>query len=459
MKNNFNTLKAFNATFHLNSPELMDLRGKTALDLSFQSLARWPFSQKIAFMTSLIAGMAPSKIILCRIDDCMKQFIEGSEDWKYFNKWKQLGYEWISIDGNNRTITINEFLRGEIPIEHGAYKLPSGKTIVIDDTCDTYDTFKNDFKEYVDNNVVVSLTAYVNASRRDLTNLFLNINNGVSLNSQEIRNAILVPFAEWVRNMSTEYYASLSKVFPTEKQRNRRDVDDYIVSMAIYSTFDTQKSIQAAEKDKAYEDKSQVSESTTRTEKLIKETLKFLKYADEGFKKSSTLFNLYMVVTHIIDNNIKIVNNKEFFEWFMSTENRLVGDDKTYIMTTKNGEKRTYASCNATMSKDELQARKEVLMNEFSKILGTLVIPRDENRIFSNPQRYEIWKKQKGISADTKEMIPESEIYNTKKWACDHIVPHEMGGPTTVENGQLVTASYNFRKGNRWSDAVGVVNI
>jgi hypothetical protein len=453
-----NTLKSFNAFFKLNSPELLDLRHKTALDLSFQSLARWPLSQKIAFLTSLITGMAPSKIILCRIDECMSNCIEGSDDWKYFNKWKELGYEWISIDGNNRTITINEFMNGEIPVAHGSYLLPNGKSITIDDTCDTYDTFKPEFKKYVDENVVVSLTAYVNATRADLTNLFLNINNGVSLNSQEIRNAILVPFAEWVREMSTEHYVALSKVFPTEKQRNRRDIDDYIVSMAIFATFDTQQSIQAVEKNKAYEDKSQVSMSTSRSEKLIKETLKYLKYADEGFSKTSTLFNLYMLITHIHDENIKVKDAKKFFEWFMSTENRLVGSDRQ-IMTTKGGESRTYASCNSTMSRDELQARQSEMMKEFRKIIGDLVVARDEERFFSDVQKYQLWKKQKGVCVATNQIIPEHEIYNIKKWHADHIVPYEMGGKTTLENGQLVSASYNMKKGNRWSDAVGVVEV
>lgn len=450
----YNTLHCYNASFKLVDPQLFDLRKKTGLDLSFQSSARWPDDVKTAYVTSLVTGMAPSKIVLCNVEKCLASVIEGSDDWKYFKHWQDQGYEWISIDGNNRTITINEFLEGKISILHGDYTLPNGTTVHIDKTCDKYNTFKKIFRKHVDECVQVSYVAYTNATRFDMTQLFLNINDGVSLNSQEKLNAILVPFSGWVRERVKEHYPVLKKVFPTDKQLVRRAVDDFIVSMAIYSTFATQKSIQLGEKKKAYEDDSAVSRGTSRAEKRIKEVLRLVKkYADDGFKNSSTLFNLYMLTTHIQDSNMKILNEGDFFKWFMATENRLIANDKP-IMTTAGGESRTYNSCNSTMSAPELTARKETLLREFNKVdcLGKLVAVRDEERFYTPAQKYELWEKQGGVCPKTGKEIPEHEINNHKKWQADHILPHDLGGETTIENGQLVCAEYNNKKGNRWSD-------
>ena len=78
----FNTLHCYNASFKLVDPQLLELRKKTGLDLSFQSSARWPAEVKTAFVTSLVAGMAPSKIVLCNVEKCLENVIEGSDDWK-----------------------------------------------------------------------------------------------------------------------------------------------------------------------------------------------------------------------------------------------------------------------------------------------------------------------------------------------------------------------------------------
>ena len=99
------------------------LRASTALDLAFQSEERWDAFKKESFITSLITGMAPSKIVVANIDACIKNLNplddEYKDDLKYFESWKALGFKAISIDGNNRTITIDEYLnnKAKYPVE------------------------------------------------------------------------------------------------------------------------------------------------------------------------------------------------------------------------------------------------------------------------------------------------------------------------------------------------------
>ena len=439
-----------NVDHKLTSPFVRDLKNRTALDLAFQSEQRWDDNQKTKYVTSLVTGMAPSKIVIANIKECLENSDAGSYDYDYFNKWFNLKYQSISIDGNNRTITIQEYMNGKVSIKHGDYLLPSGKVIQIDSSNDTWPKHPAEFRDYINDEVSVTVSEYVNATRDDLTSLFLNINDGMALNQQEKRNPILVPFASWVRDITKQTKDSmLVKVFPTDKQRVRRIIDDYIVGMAIYTTYGTKVSIQAAEKNKAYEDDSTVSAGTKRAGKIIIDFANFVKRnADNELKDSSTLFNLFMTYNHISDNNYVIQDESKFYDWFMSKENKRIGDTKT-IMTTKGGESRTYASCNNTMSSPELTARYEYIVKDLNSVIEDVIFLKDENRLFNKTERYQLWKNQNGKCPETGELIPESEINNDSKWAADHIVPFSKGGKTVIENGQLINKTANLKKSNK----------
>jgi len=439
-----------NVDHKLTSPFIRDLKNRTALDLAFQSEQRWDDNQKTKYVTSLVTGMAPSKIVIANIKECLENSDVGSYDYDYFNKWYKLNYESISIDGNNRTITIQEYMEGKVSIKHGDYLLPSGRVVQIDSSNDTWPKHPSEFRDYINDEVSVTVSEYVNATRADLTLLFLNINDGMALNQQEKRNPILVPFASWVRDITKETYDSmLFKVFPTDKQRIRRVVDDYIVGMAIYTTYGTSVTIQAAEKNKAYEDDSTVGMQTKRAGKIITDFANFVKRnADNELKDSSTLFNLFMAYNHILDNNYVIQNESEFYKWFIAKENKRIGDTKP-IMTTKGGESRTYASCNNTMSSPELTARYEYIVKDLNEVIGEVVFLKDENRLFNKTERYQLWEKQNGVCPETGKTIPESEINDDSKWAADHIIPFSKGGKTIIENGQLIDKTANLKKSNK----------
>ena len=439
-----------NVDHKLTSPFIRDLKNRTALDLAFQSEQRWDDNQKTKYVTSLVTGMAPSKIVIANIKECLENSDVGSYDYDYFNKWYKLNYESISIDGNNRTITIQEYMEGKVSIKHGDYLLPSGRVVQIDSSNDTWPKHPSEFRDYINDEVSVTVSEYVNATRADLTLLFLNINDGMALNQQEKRNPILVPFASWVRDITKETYDSmLIKVFPTDKQRIRRVVDDYIVGMAIYTTYGTSVTIQAAEKNKAYEDDSTVGMQTKRAGKIITDFANFVKRnADNELKDSSTLFNLFMAYNHILDNNYVIQNESEFYKWFIAKENKRIGDTKP-IMTTKGGESRTYASCNNTMSSPELTARYEYIVKDLNEVIGEVVFLKDENRLFNKTERYQLWEKQNGVCPETGKTIPESEINDDSKWAADHIIPFSKGGKTIIENGQLIDKTANLKKSNK----------
>tara|TARA_B100000282_G_C31708951_1_gene480120 strand:+ start:112 stop:1503 length:1392 start_codon:yes stop_codon:yes gene_type:complete len=443
-------------SYEFDSLAIKRLRASTALDLAFQSEERWDDFKKTNFITSLITGMAPSKIVIANIDACIENLNplddEYKDDLKYFESWKGLGFKSISIDGNNRTITIDEYLNNKVTIMHGEYILSNGSVAVIDETNDTFGKHPQELINHIEANVVISVEEYKNCTRADLTLLFLNINDGMTLNQQEKRNAILVDFSKWVRKTTKLHYDNmLKKVFPTDKAKARRVIDEYIVAMAIYAVKGAKVSIQAAEKNKAYETKSPLNSSVVmkKVDNMISNFAKFVKKnVDNKMKNHSTLFNLFMVYKHIMDNDYVIRDEEKFYTWFMASENKRLGNTKP-IMTTKSGDQRTFASCNNTMSSPELKARLKYLVEDLNDKMNEIIFVKDSQRLFTNAQRYQMWVNQNGFCSETGKEIPESEINDDSKWAADHITPFSKGGSTTVENGQLICKQANLKKSNK----------
>lgn len=449
MSKQFNLTVSTNRTLKLISEVTRYFRQRVALDLAFQSESRWEEKQSTSYMTSLITGMAPSKIVVANIPECLNKCVEGSNDYDYFKKWQDKGFEWISIDGNNRTITIDNYLKNAVKLKHGEYCLPDC-VVVINENNDTYDKHPKPLLRFIEENVSLTVSEYVSATRTDLSSIFQNVNDGIALNAQELRNSILVPYAEWVRNMVKDNLQDFKSIFKTDKNYKRRDVDEFVVSASIFTTYGATNGVTKLDRDSAYDDDSAVSKQTKNVSLSLNTLCKIIgKHATPAFKDKSTLFNLYMLIDTMRKNKAVILNEGEFFKWFMTTELDRLKTSEILVVNKKSGEQRNFASCCTTTSKPELAARLDYIMEDFKTIDENIAVVLDPIRIFTPAQRHDAWVKQKGVCLITGLKIPKEEINNHEMWAADHIKPHSKGGRTVVENCQLIQKRENLKKGNK----------
>jgi 5-methylcytosine-specific restriction endonuclease McrA len=422
-------------------------KSKVGLDLSFNRQESWEEKQRSKYLSSLVSGQAPSKIIVANIEECLSLTLEGTLDYQYFKHWQDLGFKFIAIDGNNRTQTIDLFLQGKVAIEHGIYVLPTG-SVSIHAGCDNYKTLPKIFKDYIKENITITLCEYVVATRSGLSRLFTNINDGVTLNPQELRNATLVPFADAVRNMVTENRSSFRTIF---KDNNRLKIDEQIVLMAVYSTFGAEHGVSKKDKDQAYEDNSAVwiNFSTQGGEKRIVDTLKIVdKYAKKSFKYASTLLNFFMVIVELSKQKRTIKDKGKLMTWFLSTEAERLASEEI-LVKKNNGELRNYSSCCDVTSEYTLTARLNFIRKDMAKLTDDIVTELDPDRLFTTQQRFQMWKKQNGVCIATGKTIPQDEINDHELWNADHIVAWILGGETNIENGQLVCSRWNKSKGKK----------
>ena len=446
-----------NFEYSLLSDKMAAFKKKTGLDWSFNRISFldgcyygcWDTKQQTRYITSLITGQAPSKIIVANIKECLEHTIEGSIDYMYFSRWLEEGFENIAIDGNNRAEAMEKYLAGKISIQHGEYII-NGTSFIIDSKNDNFKTHPKILKDHIRESVTICICEYVVATRSDLSRLFININDGIKLNDQELRNAVLVPFADHVRNLAAEYAPKLKMIF--KKGNYRYGVDEQIVLLAVFSAYGAAHGISKKDKDAAYDDNSSVWKNFIQSggKKSIEETLDLIvKYGNAGFKDVSTLLNLHMLICHINKLKIKILDKEQFFKWFMASENSRIGSDLILVARNRGTKQMQsdYAGCCSATSAAFLKARQTFITEDFVKIPKSIVTEIDTERLFTNAQRYILWQRQEGKCLRTGKVIPQEDINNHELWAADHVIPYSLGGETSINNGELVCQKYNLKKG------------
>lgn len=77
------------------------------------------------------------------------------------------------------------------------------------------------------------------------------------------------------------------------------------------------------------------------------------------------------------------------------------------------------------------------------------ILAKDSRRVFSESDRIEIYRRDNGIcSVCIDEGLPELEArVPWSEFEADHIMPHTLGGPTEIWNGQVLCRTHNRQKG------------
>jgi len=232
---------------------------KTKLDLSFQRNSIWTAEHQRNYVLSLLKGTTFTDIIVANVEECLKysRKINDIRSIEYFTKMEEKGYKNVSLDGNNRSTSIYNFLNGILKLKD--------ITLIDDNGNEEYfnvfsykDLEKKNFKkvkEQIDK-IEINTTVMTKLTRNDLNNTFLMLNEGVAVNEQEKRNALGTNMSKFVRTISEKYQYILETKY-TKKDNNvikkeegvleekvwkiRRD--DQIISTLIYFELNTNASL------------------------------------------------------------------------------------------------------------------------------------------------------------------------------------------------------------------------
>ena len=441
--------------------EFTDLKLDKSIKLepSFQrgtdDVSSWNDENKKHYIHSTLVGTATNFIHLVDVKKAI-DYNEGGdpESYEYFKKLDKEGYIYLSIDGNNRSISLKDFRNNTFKMFQKEYMLPR---VMIDVKSEyaTYKTMDSRLRESFDE-TNINLIIYSNVTFKKCSELFRDVNRGKSLNDQQFRQSYICKTADFVREQRTKFLKSLQN-FMTESEIRELKGDEFIAKMISYAFY--------GETDKKKLDKLYFEPKSGHVETLrlfSKNNPSFLKTLNNFFKdilvgtnklSPNSVFDYYKLLSKYENDNVKVDNRKEFYELWLDTYCSLQSDNDTlYSIKGENIE----TTFNDTIRKTQV-AFSEFRQEEIRKRIESVAIEKgyliqqgeNKDREFTTFQKFKLWKKQDGKSTITKKDIPLTEIYDHTKWQADHIKSWDQGGLTTIDNGQLIESSINASLGNK----------
>lgn len=412
----------------------------TYVDESYQRFEVWDNSSKKEFILSLYKGLIANSIIIIHVGQAKynAEKLGNKNDYNYFQSIEEMGYKYISIDGNNRSQTINKYYNNEM------------QTLLGDED-------REEFEE-----LEVSIVVFENITKEDIHQLAIVTNKGTSWNAQESRNAINSEISYFIRDTRKEVIDTI--LTSIKKSDNKRMIiDETIVKMLSYEVNGKTK-LDKKILDSLYKRE----EVDTRKFKTNIKTLKTCLDSHGNRSKMSRydLFNLYCVISYFNKNNIKITNTEKFYTDFYET-NMLRKTSKTKY-NSENGKTLTWDYICGNFALD-YDLKLNTILGDLN--IGEYTTKLDNKRGFSLNDKINIWEKSNGkVRVNNNDNPINNEVYNpnenvdfievtisqllTEEYVVDHIIPHGNGGETDISNGEITSKDFNLWKSNKFYDSM-----
>lgn len=194
----------------------------------FQRPVAWKSEDRKLFFNSILMNRAEGTFVLVDIEQCIDRLeyagATDSDTYKFFKQYHNEGYKYFILDGNNRLSFIVSLLQNEYNIPEGRYEFITDE---INGNISSFTVRKgkqkfSDLPERVQR-VIRSrkavLSVYTQITLEGMSDVFQNVNSGVPLNGQELRNAYSSAWAEYVRSLGHEIAPLLSMMFPDHIHR------------------------------------------------------------------------------------------------------------------------------------------------------------------------------------------------------------------------------------------------
>ena len=453
--------------------------GKIYLDDSFQSYSRWVLETNQKYMRSLLEGRAPTPITLGKIstlrDNIEISFGKEHPDYKFYQDLLDRGYEYITIDGNNRDLCVSAFIAGLFALVLGTYEIgEQGDPIhkfVADKSGSRFEDLSPEVQQAVES-ILMNIHLVTSATREDLAHLFAAINEGINLNDQEKRNAIVCRLGQMVRDCVKANETAFAEIY-TEKARVRRTPDQLVVDISILVAHGCI-TIGPKVRTKAYGDDTDEAASFKTTKKIVKQLCDLVvDFGVDGLKAGkktdSNLIDLTLLLIYMNKHSIIIKDRQAFYDQFVIAQAKRV-DDPTELWN--NGRKdddpkgfkeatdwRGYAGIQKNLQQNFLEIREGVLVRSLADFEEGVLCYKDNTRNFKRESGFlvRLWESQGRKCAISGKKILPRQLFDGKLVQVDHVKPHSKGGQTVEANAQLTFALENQKKGAKYDEELGDV--
>ncbi len=387
------------------------------------------------------------------------------------------------IDGQQRITAVQEFFNNKYPLPKSLADINKnlpGKN---------YEDLDTDIRIFVDKELEYQADIIKNIDDPNCvehqviaTKVFRRLQEGESLNPMEVAHAQL---SSLTRNFIVKYAddqtfdfekykpvdgnPDLHKFFSLLNVSNKRMKHLQLMARFVlieegdgYAELSDKKIeafIRSAKKDDG------IGNFSFENEKVAKDTLKVLNVFYSIFKGNELpdsesviqelsieyfIISIYLLVRHVnkyyvMDDKTKAIM-REFVYYFHIRWKKV---DKTKV--TEDTDLLTFSNKRQHGEKN-LEDRDSILRHVFFEYLKKNdkgLIEKDDKRAFSEPERIEIYRRDKGLCQQClrENKSEEEAAVSWSNYQADHVIPHSKGGRTIVENAELLCRRCNQSKG------------
>jgi hypothetical protein len=349
----------------------------------FQRPIAWKADDRKKFFNSMLMNRVEGTFVLVDVRRCIARLdnlgqYEG-ETYSFFKKFSDEGYKYVILDGNNRMCFIKSLFDDEYTIPEGKYEFIS------DELAGTISSFtvrkgKQKFSDLPERVRSVlkerqaSISLYTQISFDGMSDVFQNVNSGVPLNAQELRNAYSTKWADFVREISDEVSSLLGKLFKDHRFRLKGEewIVDCLDMVLNAVTIDPKtKELDCSGITQTSKNKLYVSNFLTEDDenfyfdKFI-EMMDFISrmidekiFDEKSLTRASAVQNLYWMLCNGVNTYDQAVSVIELHEKAYKDKDRTYacGDDE-----------KTFKECCNGMSKENFEFRYVILSEILNKV-------------------------------------------------------------------------------------------
>jgi hypothetical protein len=410
--------------------QLKTLINETAdLTVVYRGIQRnyvWCKLSKKGYNDSLLKGRALGTFVLADIQSCYdKSKMDGNvSDMEFFDGFLKRNYEYISIDGNNRT----QFILSEYK-EH----------------LKNYRDTSMEVRKVLNHEIAMHVVKY--ATKMELHQMAIDINAQTSWNKQETRNAILGMVSDFIRTISDKMESVSLKI---KKINVKRLADDEMYSMFLYYSQHKCNTITSTNLSTMY--KSNVGLlNLPLFESVLSNWGKMISYfvkSKMGSIKSVSHNLFYFLWEMKRTYNYKL--NEDMIEPFITKYVELENERMKNSIDGNSGINLWY-QLNRSVSKN-IDKKVKRIMDDFGGDIGLYFYELDTVRNFKVEDKLSKCIETDGIMVKLDgsiEVVTPLQSMDGNLCEGDHTKPHTKGGKTNSSNLGLLPKSDNRKKGKK----------
>jgi hypothetical protein len=352
----------------------------------------------------------------------------------YCKEIKKDNYE--VVDGQQRIRTIWDF-------HDNKFKLPKDCDPIEDNVVagKSYSELSVSMKKKFDMYLIDVVILYNVENDEEIKEMFLRLQNGITLKAQEKRHAFPGKMRDFVIQISKHPFF--------EKKVGYKDIrfahESTAAQLILLEINGDPIDVRNSNLNNLYKDHKDFDENSIIAKK-IKRTLDYLnKVFEEHTPELAPYYvqSMYMLISRLLENYVIDNLEKSIFNFFIDfntyrNEERRKEDRDSEI--TEFQDKVSHSGD----SKASLQWRLEFFLTKFGQNFPNTLL-KDPKRNFTHEQKLSIWRKDNQLCQlklkcnGIRLSFSDTEI--------DHIIPHSKGGQSVVSNGRTSCLACNRSKG------------